>query len=245
MVGDKLHPVLTATAKRQQRHAPHRRVVQLLPKLDFLLVKSDVIVAARVLDRRVKRRERLHVHLALDFAAPGATRHLRQQLKRPLTRSEVRDVQTQVGVDDPDQCHVWEVQPFRNHLRADEDVDFSGAKIAEDAAVILLALERVRVHPLDARRGETFLQRGLDLLRAQPGKPDRHVAALRLRTLFRSRLDVAADVAHQLLCRAMVRQRHAAVRALRHETALRALQRTRPTTPVEEQHHLLVFLEPL
>ena len=93
MVGEKLDAILTAAAQRQQRHAADRRVAQLLPKLDFLLVKTDEIMSARVLDRRMKRRERLHEHLALDVATPGPARHLRKQLKRPLASAEIRDVE--------------------------------------------------------------------------------------------------------------------------------------------------------
>ena len=200
---------------------------------------------ARVLDRRVKRRERLHVHLALDVAAPGPAGHLREQLKCPLTSAKVRDVQAQVGVNDPDQRHVREVQPLGDHLRAQQNIDFAGAKIAEDAPVILLALERVGVHPLDLGHREALGQGGLNLLRAQADEADRRVATTLLRTLVRRGLDVAANVAHQLLRGAMVGQRHAAIRALGNEAAVGALQRRRPTAPVEEEHHLLFFLEPL
>ena len=93
MVGKKPDPILAAPAQRQQRHPADWRIGQLLPELYFLLVKTDIIVAARILDRRMKRRERLHKHLALDVASTGATGHLRKQLERPLAGAEVRDVQ--------------------------------------------------------------------------------------------------------------------------------------------------------
>ena len=90
-------------------------------------------------------------------------------------------MQRQVGVDDADQRHVREMQSLGDHLRADEDVDLAGAEIAEDAPVIVLALQDVGVHARDAGVGEELRQRVLDLLRAEAGVADGRVPALRLR----------------------------------------------------------------
>src|SRR5450755_2288464 len=134
MLGGEFYFFLVAAFQRQQRDAADGRIFKLFAELDFLFVKTVEVVAARVLDRRMKRRERLHKHLALDVAATGATGDLREQLEGAFARAKIRLVQREVGVNDADERDVRKVQPLRDHLRADEDVNFARAKIAEHFA---------------------------------------------------------------------------------------------------------------
>ncbi len=46
-------------------------------------------------------------------------------------------------MDDPHQRHVRKMQPFGDHLSADQNIDLANAKIAQDAPIVVLALERV------------------------------------------------------------------------------------------------------
>ena len=215
MVGGEFHLFLVAAFEREQRDAADGRIFQLFAEFDFLFVKTDEVVAARVLDRRMKRRERLHEHFALDVAATGATGDLREQLKGAFARAKIRLMQRQVGVNDADERDVRKMQPLRDHLRADEDVNFARAKIAEHFAVIILALHRVGVHAFDARLGKKFRERLLDLLRARAGKTDRGIFAFLVRADRRNFFDVAADVAGEFLFLPMIREREAAIRAIR------------------------------
>ena len=104
-------------------------------------------------------------------------------------------MQAEVGINNADQGHVREVQSFGDHLGADEDVDLAGTEVAEDAAVILLALEGVGVHALDSRVGEKLREGVLDALGAQAGVTDGGIAAFRLGTRAGSGRGVAANVA--------------------------------------------------
>ena len=64
-------------------------------------------------------------------------------------------MQREIGVDDADERDVREVQPFRDHLRADEDVDLAAAKGAERFAIGVLPRHRVGIHsPNDCFREE-------------------------------------------------------------------------------------------
>ena len=99
----------------------------------------------------MKRSEGLDEDFALDVAAAGAAGDLGEQLEGAFAGAEVRDDAGQVGVDDPDQRDVRKMQALGDHLRADEDVDLAGAEVAQDAAIILLPLQRVGVHARDAR----------------------------------------------------------------------------------------------
>ena len=147
-------------------------------------------------------------------------------------------------MNNPDQCHVREMETLGDHLCAHEDIDFAGAKVAEDPAVIFFAFQGVRVHPPDARAREQFRERVLHLFRAQTRVKDSGVAALFLRTNIRRGRFVAADVAANLLFGAMIGQGHAAIGALGNEAALGTLERRRVAAAVQEQHHLLASLQP-
>src|SRR5277367_3921314 len=193
MLGGKFYLFLVAAFEREQRDAADGRIFQLFAEFDFLFVKTVEVVAARVLDRRMKRRERLHKHLTLDVAATGATGDLREQLEGAFARAKIRLMQRKIGVNDADERDVRKMQALRDHLRADEDVGFARAKITEDFPVVILALHRVGVHALDARLGEKFGKRLLDALRARAGKADRGIFAFFIRTNQRNFFDVAAD----------------------------------------------------
>ena len=224
MFGAEFHLVLVAALEREQCHAADGRIFQLLAEFDFLFVKTDEVVAARVLDRRMKRRECLHEHFALDVAAPGAAGDLREQLKGAFARAKIRLMQRKIGVNDADERDVRKMQALGNHLGADEDVGLAGAKIAEHLPVIVLALHRVGVHALDARLRKKFGERFLDPLRARAGKTNRGVFAFRVRANGWHGRDVAANVAAKFLFLPVKREREAAIRTLNDLAALRALQ---------------------
>ena len=124
-------------------------------KFQFLLVEAQKVVSPGVLNGGVEGRERLHKDFAFDVAAPGAPGHLGEELEGPFTRPEIGEVcRARVGVDDADERDVGKMEALGNHLGADEDVNFAGAEIAEDAAEIVLALQGVGIHALDAGFGK-------------------------------------------------------------------------------------------
>ncbi len=240
----KLRLVLAAAAHGHAHQPRDRRVAQLLAKLNLLVVKPEVIVLPRVLNGRMKRRETLHDHFSLDVAAAGPTGHLHQQLKRPLTRAKVRQVQCHVRVNDPHQRHVREVQPFGDHLRADQDINLAHAERAEHFPVQRFLCHHVRVHPMHSTLWKRHLDRRLDLLRAHAGISNRRVAALRIRTNLRHAGNIAAQMTEQLLGFAVIGQRHGAVLALGHVTAFRTEQMRRVPAPIQKQDDLLFLSQP-
>src|SRR5204862_4446165 len=89
MLGRQSHFLLVAAFHRKQRDPREGWIAQLFAKFDFLVIKANEVVAARILDGGVKRGERLHENLALDIAPASTTRDLREQLERPLARAEI------------------------------------------------------------------------------------------------------------------------------------------------------------
>ena len=115
----------------------------------------------------MKRRERLHEHFAFDIATAGATGDLRQQLERPLRRAKIRLMQRHVRVDDADKRDVRKMQPLRDHLRADEDINVAMLERVEHLSVILFAFHHVRIHAPHPGPRKKFLQDVFHLLRAE------------------------------------------------------------------------------
>src|SRR6266568_1742306 len=107
-----------------------RGKIAALTELQFLLEVTGEIVVPCKLNRRTKRRVSLHKNFARRFAAAGAPGDLREKLERSFACSEIGQMQCKIGVNNPDQRHIWKMQTLGDHLRADEDVDLGGAKIS-------------------------------------------------------------------------------------------------------------------
>ena len=69
--------------------------------------------------------DRLDDRFARALAAPGAPRHLGQELKRALRRPKVGEAETDIRGHDADQRDARKVVALGDHLRADEDVDLA------------------------------------------------------------------------------------------------------------------------
>src|SRR3954451_16723409 len=109
------------------------------------------------------------------------------------------------------------MEPLRDHLRSDQDVDFPGAKSAQRLAVSVFAGHRIRIHsPNDCFRKQLRDVR-LHLLRAEPGVDQRILAARR--TFLGNCGGVAAEMTAQARGRAMKGQSYAAIRTVARLTA--------------------------
>src|SRR5437667_12820144 len=106
------------------------RGIAALAELEFLLEITSEIVVSRKLNRRTKRRVGLHENFARRFAATGAFGDLREKLEGPFPCAKIGEMQREIGVDDSDEGHVWEMQTFGDHLCAHQDVDLAGAKVS-------------------------------------------------------------------------------------------------------------------
>ena len=150
-------------------------------------------------------------------------------------------MQRQIGVDDPDERDVREMQTFRDHLRADKNVDLAGAKASQRFAIRILARHRIGIHPPNDCLRENLRDVGLHFFRAETGIDERVFAARR--TFLRNGRGVAAQMAAQARNPAMKGERDAAIRAIARFAAIAAEQRSGKTAPVEKENGLLAFFE--
>ena len=63
-------------------------------------------------------------------ASASASGHLCEKLESAFAGAEIGKMQGEIGVDDTDKRYVREMQTFRDHLCADENIDLAGAKIS-------------------------------------------------------------------------------------------------------------------
>jgi hypothetical protein len=141
------------------------------------------------LDRGGEGGEALDEDFALDVAAAATAGHLGKELEGALAGAEIGEVEAKVGVDDADEGDIGEVEPFGDHLGADEDVDLADAEGAEGLAVGFAPLHHVGVHPADDRFGEELRHHVFHSLGARPAIFDAGIGAFRA---FRGRHRIVA-----------------------------------------------------
>src|SRR5690606_35966495 len=131
-----------------------------------------------------------------------------------------------------------EVQPLRDHLGAEQDIELAVLHALENLVMRPLRGCRVDVHARDARVREPVRDLALDLFRADAAVGE--VGAAAAVAAIGRRLLVKAVVADEPSSRTVVRQRHVALRAVPYRTARAALYERRVAAPVEQQDRLLV-----
>src|SRR5262249_30806524 len=141
-----------------------------------------------------------------------------------------------------DQRHGWKVVPLRDHLRADEHVNLALRHVVEHARDFAAAPNRVAIDAGHTSLRERGHDLGLDALGAESTLLEILAAARRARA--RHGRGVVAIMTAQLPAPSVIRQRHAAMRALHRRTALPAEHDGRVAAAVEEDDGLLAAIEP-
>src|SRR6266702_2483700 len=149
------------------------------------------------------------------------------------------------------QSNAVDVMPLGNHLRAYQQVDFTGVKPRQKPLEVIAAAYGVAIHTADARRGKYLRKPLLALLRA--GAKIIHVFAIALRTARRNRSPKPAVVAFKPLTfardvgllrwRLVVGERNGAVLTLQLGSAGAAQYSEGVATPIEQYQRLLSAIE--
>lgn len=104
-------------------------------------------------DHLVLRIVGLDHHPSLFFP-PGAAGHLAQKLESPFEGTEIGAFEYIVRIEDAHEGNMVEVQPFGDHLRADQDVGAALLERLKDVPVGVFPTRGIGVHPQDAGRLE-------------------------------------------------------------------------------------------
>ena len=129
------HAGLVAAAHDDIDQSHVRRVGGRAAERQLALRKPRKIVGRRGHERVMPRLPRLHHDFPTPGPAPRPARHLRHQLKRPLRRAEVGQVERRVGIDHPDQGNPRKVESLGNHLRTEQQVDLAARECVENSGV--------------------------------------------------------------------------------------------------------------
>jgi len=100
------------------------RVIKLTALFQLLVGVASEIRVSGELHGRTMRREGLNEDFAFAFTTTSSSSDLREELEGALGGPEVRHVKRKVCVQNTYESDIGEVQPFGNHLGADEDVQF-------------------------------------------------------------------------------------------------------------------------
>lgn len=219
------------------------RIVPLAPELDFLVTESSEIVMTCKLNARMMGCKGLHKDFALDFAASRPACNLGEELEGAFARSEIWHLEADVGIDDSDEGDAGEIESFGNHLGADKDVDFAGAKCAKGLTESAFPLHDVGVHAFHDCFWEDFRDGVLDFFGARSAVFNAGVVALAAR--FWGDCDVAADVADDAVDVAVVSQRDGAVTTFFDVATAFAQEGCGESTAVEKKNGLFFSLKTL
>src|SRR5882724_420296 len=108
-----------------------------------------------------------------------ASGDLREQLKCPLGRAEIRHPQSDISGHDADQCHVRNVVSFGDHLSAYQNVEVPFAEVVQNILELALACHRVAIEPGNFRFRELRMQLVFDALGTCAHEVDMLALALR------------------------------------------------------------------
>ena len=106
-----------------------------------------------------------HDH-ARRTAASCSSCDLGDELEGTFGSTEVGHVQRGVTADNADESDIGEIQTFGDHLRTDEQVQFTALEFAEDALVIVTLTHGVAIHAGKFEVGEFAFEFFFDTLGA-------------------------------------------------------------------------------
>ena len=232
---------LIGAAHDDTAHLREGRNFQRLPVTKLIRCEAEEIVSRRADDRRLFGRRCLDEDSPPLRAAPGAARHLGDQLERSLHRTNVGLMKQRVGVDHTHQRDVWEVESLRDHLRPEQNLNLAVSKLFECHIVTAALAHRVAVHAEARHVGKTCFDFGL-----QPLGPNPQIEQPRLATFradLRQRSRPIATVTERDRALLVIGQRDVAVGALHALTAAATPQHRREPAHVEKQNDLPLGLQ--
>src|SRR6266850_862461 len=232
------HGVGALRLRLKEYEPPERRIAESRAPRELCLRERRVIVRRGGADRVVIRQIRLQHAAPTRAPATRATEHLRQKLERPLGRCVVGEVEHRVGVHHADERHAGEVEPLRDHLRADDHLRVPGAHALEESGVRALRAHGVAVVAQQGRAGHglaDFLEHALG-----PDAEMSDALAPAVRADRRRLSAPPATVAHERAVE-VIGERDVAFGAVHDETAVAAEHDRREAAPVQIEDGLLAL----
>jgi hypothetical protein len=188
-----------------------RWIAELPAVLDLSIEETEIVLRGGRDNRVMFGLKRLQDRLAALFSPPRSPDHLRKKLTRPFGGSEIRKVERLIRQEDTDQRDMRQIQPFRHHLRADQDVGLAPNQGFQNRFVFAALSDGVAVHPGDTRVGKVVAKLLFHPLRSDAESDQLFLPALRTRNIFR--LGVSAVMTKVVPLAVVIRKRDGAISA--------------------------------
>src|SRR6476620_2227620 len=145
-------------------------------------------------------------------------------------------MQAEISIDDSNQGNIWKMQPFRNHLGANKDVDLADAEGMQSFAIGILTRHGIGVHSPDDCFREQCGDVSFNLFRTETGIDQRILATFG--AAFGNGSAMSAKVAAESGIGAMKGKSDAAIWAVARFATMTAEERSREAAPVEKEDGL-------
>ena len=135
------------------------RKPELFALLELPIVKAFHIDFRRMDDGRMPGIPCLNEDSSVRKKSAGPSCDLYDQRERPLGRPEIGHMQARIGERDSHEANSGEIEAFRDHLRTQQNVDFSRSEFVKHAFQRSLLAERVGIETLygEIRKGSSHL----------------------------------------------------------------------------------------
>ena len=175
--------------------------------------------------------------------APASSHRLLQQIVGQLCTAIITAIQHGIPVDDTNQCHIFKIQPLRNHLCSHKNIRPVLTKGSQQLLVGIFFPCRIRIHANNPGIRKFDLHKLLQLLRTQPEIPPGITAAFG--TVIRYRHRISAGMAFQLFIILVIGHRHLTVRTHYDMAAADTAKDWCIASAIQKQKDLFLSLQPL
>ncbi len=187
----------------------------------------------------MRRLGSLHHHHPPFAAPPRPAGDLFEHIECSFSRAEIREIDQRIGVKNTHKTHSIEIKTLCHHLGTHKNIGFPLGKIGYNVLIAVLVACGVEIHAQSLRLLESGFNDILYALRAIAMHLDRRLFASRA---YRGQaVGGAAIMAHHLSGSAVISERHVAILAFWHKSALTAQHHRSETATVMEKYKLLLL----
>ena len=133
---------------------------------NLFVVEAAIVLGTRMPQRVVMRVIGLNQNSTRQITTSGAPGHLSYQLKGSFGGTEIRQGQSRIDRNHANQSHVVKVVSFRQHLSADQQIDFAFVEVEQNLFKLAPSRFSIAIDPPDPQLWKPFPQDFFNLLRA-------------------------------------------------------------------------------
>ena len=126
--------------------AVERRIIEQFSLAYLLTIERFVVMMPRKVQDFVGGIKSLNPHFPFRTFASGSSCHLLQHLVCPLIGTKIRLIKERISIQHRHQTDVIKMEPFGDHLRADQYIALMVSKRIDDILIGRFITGRVQIH---------------------------------------------------------------------------------------------------